>query len=132
NGKAILYADKITKSMEKAIGETERRREKQIQHNLEHGITPQSLNKQVSDILDDSPYASKSTRSKQGKQAAESTADYNSEIQHLKPAELASRIKKLEKQMYNAAKGLDFEEAASLRDQIKQLKNGMVGVGDLR
>ncbi|MEA3404309.1 MAG: UvrB/UvrC motif-containing protein, partial [Pseudomonadota bacterium] len=132
NGKAILYADKITKSMKKAMDETQRRREKQIKHNKEHGITPQSLNKKVSDILDDSPYASKSSRSTKGKKAAEPNAAYDAEIKHMKPAELASKIKQLEKEMYKAAKGLDFEAAASLRDQIKQFKNGMVGVGDLR
>ena len=131
-GKAILYADKITKSMERAMGETARRREKQIQHNLEHGITPQALNKKVTDILDDSPYASRSSRTSKGRRAAEPDAAYVTEIQKLKPAELASKIKQLEKEMYKAAKGLDFEAAASLRDQIKQCKNSMVGVGDLR
>ncbi len=132
NGKAILYADKITKSMKKAIDETERRRAKQMQHNLEQGITPQSLNKKVSDILDDSPYASKAGRGKQTKRVAESREAYNPEMKHLKPAELAAQIKKLEKEMYKAAKSLDFEEAALLRDQVKQLKSGMVGIGDLQ
>ncbi|MDX1347424.1 MAG: excinuclease ABC subunit UvrB [Thiomicrorhabdus chilensis] len=132
DGKAILYADKITKSMKKAIDETERRRAKQIEHNEKLGITPQALNKKVSDILEDSPYASKSSRPASGKKAAEADAYYSPELKHLTPAELASRIKKLEKEMYKAAKSLDFEEAASLRDQIKTLKSNMVGVGDLR
>lgn len=132
DGKAILYADKITKSMKKAIDETERRRAKQIEHNEKLGITPQALNKKVSDILEDSPYASKSSRPASGKKAAEADGYYNPELKHLTPAELASRIKKLEKEMYKAAKSLDFEEAASLRDQIKTLKSNMVGVGDLR
>lgn len=132
NGKAILYADKITKSMKKAIDETERRRAKQIVHNEKLGITPQALNKKVSDILEDSPYASKSAKPSSSKKAAEPQGHYNPELKHLKPAELASQIKKLEKEMYKAAKALDFEEAASLRDQIKTLKSTMVGVGDLR
>ncbi len=129
-GKAILYADKITKSMRTAIDETERRRAKQEKHNQEHGITPKGLNKKVSDILEDSPYASKSTGSKKAAKAAEKTAEYSS-AKGLKPAELAAQIKKLEKQMYKAAKELDFEAAAQLRDEIKTMKSSMVGVGDL-
>lgn len=131
-GKAILYADKITKSMQKAMDETERRRAKQMAHNEKMGITPQSLNKKVTDILEDSPYASKPSASKKLK-AAEPSADYSAEkTQQMTPAELASEIKKLEKQMYQAAKDLDFEQAAQLRDEIKSLKSAMVGVGDLR
>ncbi len=132
-GKAILYADKITKSMKKAIGETERRREKQIQHNLEQGIVPKGLNKKVSDILEDSPYAPKSTRSGRNNKVAEKTAVYLAEaVKKMTPAEIASNIKKLEKQMYKAAKNLDFETAAQLRDDVKNLKNTMIGVGALR
>ncbi|GAB6069510.1 excinuclease ABC subunit UvrB [Thiomicrorhabdus hydrogeniphila] len=130
-GKAILYADKITKSMESAIGETERRREKQIQYNLERGITPQGLNKKVSDILDDSPYAAKSTRPGKSKKVAENNVDYEPQ-KRLSPAEQATQIKKIEKQMYKAAKELDFELAAKLRDELKTLKTNMVGIGDLR
>jgi excinuclease ABC subunit B len=130
-GKAILYADKITKSMKTAIDETERRREKQIQYNLERGITPQGLNKKVSDILEDSPYAAKSSRPGNTQKAAEPKGEYASE-KVMSPAELATHIKKLEKQMYKAAKELDFEVAAQLRDEIKTLKSNMVGIGDLR
>lgn len=130
-GKAILYADKITRSMETAIGETERRRAKQIQYNLERGITPKGLNKKVSDILEDSPYASKSTRPGKSKKAAENGPEYSSQKQ-MSPAEMASHIKKVEKQMYKAAKELDFETAAQLRDELKTLKSNMVGIGDLR
>lgn len=131
-GKAILYGDKITKSMKTAIDETERRREKQIEYNAERGIVPQGLNKKVSDILEDSsPYASKPTRPGQNKKAAEPSADYAKQ-KSMSPAELASHIKKLEKQMYKAAKDLDFEAAAQMRDEIKTLKTNMVGIGDLR
>ena len=130
-GKAILYADKITKSMKTAIEETERRRAKQIEYNLERGITPQGLNKKVSDILEDSPYAAKSTRPGNSRKAAENHVEYAS-TKSMSPAEMASQIKKLEKQMYKAAKELDFETAAQLRDQLKTMKTNMVGIGDLR
>lgn len=131
-GKAILYGDKITKSMKTAIDETERRREKQIEYNAERGIVPQGLNKKVSDILEDSsPYASKPTRPGKNKKAAEPSADYAKQ-KSMSPAELANHIKKLEKQMYKAAKDLDFEAAAQMRDEIKTLKTNMVGIGDLR
>nr|WP_243750563.1 excinuclease ABC subunit UvrB [Thiomicrorhabdus marina] len=129
-GKAILYADKITRSMKVAIDETERRRAKQIAYNAERGIVPQPLNKKVTDILEDSPYASKSSASAKIAIAAERGGEYAVQ-EKMTPAQLASHIKKLEKQMYQAAKDLDFETAASLRDQIKSMKSDMVGVGDL-
>lgn len=132
-GRAILYADKVTKSMKKAIDETERRREKQIAHNLEQGIQPKGLNKKVADILEDSPYAPKSTRPGKNSKVAEENRDYASESRKkMTPAELASTIKQLEKKMYKAAKDLDFETAAQLRDDIKNLKASMVGIGGLR
>lgn len=132
-GRAILYADKVTKSMKKAIDETVRRREKQIAHNLEQGIQPKGLNKKVADILEDSPYAPKSTRPGKNSKVAEENRDYASESRKkMTPAELASTIKQLEKKMYKAAKDLDFETAAQLRDDIKNLKASMVGIGGLR
>ncbi|QBZ83783.1 UvrABC system protein B [Hydrogenovibrio crunogenus] len=133
DGKAILYADKITQSMQKAIEETERRRAKQIQHNTEQGITPQKLNKKITDILEDSPYAPKPGASAAKLKSAEADGEYSSqEMQRMTPAQLASEIKRMEKQMYQAAKDLDFELAAKLRDDLKRLKSSMVGVGDLR
>lgn len=127
-GRAILYADKITKSMEKAIGETERRREKQIAYNEERCIVPQALNKKVNDILEDSPYVAKSSKKQPAGKAAEKTAQYQ-KSEKLSPAELARKIKKLEKQMYEAAKNLDFETAAQLRDEVKHYKSQVVGIG---
>jgi len=128
-GRAILYADKRTKSMDKAIGETQRRRAMQIAHNLEHGITPKGLNKKVTDILDDSPYAAKSS---QKLKVAEKSAKYfTEETKRMTPAQVAAAIKDTEKKMYKAAKDLDFELAAQLRDDVKKLKNRMVGVGAL-
>lgn len=132
-GRAILYADKRTKSMELAISESERRREKQIAFNLQQGITPTALNKKVTDILETSPYATKPTRKGVSLKVAENEPAYSSlELAKMKPAELARLIKQTEKAMYTAAKSLDFEEAAQLRDKLKHLKAGMVGIGDLR
>ncbi len=131
-GQAILYADKITRSMKTAIDETERRRKKQVIYNEEKGITPQGLNKKVTDILEDSPYSSKPSRSKKALKVAESEGEYFVESKTRSPAELLSKLKKLEKEMYKAAKALDFERAAQLRDEVKLLKSRMVGIGDLR
>lgn len=136
-GKAILYADKITDSMQKAIDETERRRKKQMAHNFEKGITPQKLNKKVTDILEDSPYATNPGASANKLRAAETEGSYQRDTQQgsvkpMTPAQQASQIKQLEKQMLKAAKDLDFEKAAELRDQLKQLKSSLVGIGDLR
>lgn len=132
-GRAILYADKRTKSMELAISESERRREKQIAFNLQQGITPTALNKKVTDILEHSPYASKSSRKVTDLKVAEGNGGYGElDLVKLKPAELAKMIKQTEKAMYAAAKSLNFEEAAQLRDELKQLKAGMVGIGNLR
>jgi excinuclease ABC subunit B len=132
-GKAILYADKITDSMKKAIGETERRRAKQIAYNEAKGIQPQALNKKVTDILEDSPYAAKGMKRAGNQKVAEQTGDYDKAVlAKMTPAQIAAQIKALEKTMFKAAKDLDFETAAQLRDEIKQLKSSMVGVGDLR
>ena len=132
-GKAILYADKITASMNKAISETERRRAKQITYNEEKGIQPQALNKKVTDILEDSPYAVKGMKKGAGQKAAEQAGQYDdSVLVKMTPAQIASQIKSMEKAMFKAAKDLDFEKAAQLRDEVKHMKSSMVGVGDLR
>ncbi len=125
-GRAILYGDKITDSMRRAIEETERRRAKQIAFNQAHGITPKGLNKKVSDILEDSPYTPRSVRKGQRK-VAEASATYD--VTTLTPGEAAKLMKKLEKEMYTAAKNLEFEQAAQLRDQIQQLRDNMIRIG---
>ncbi|WP_029132679.1 excinuclease ABC subunit UvrB [Sedimenticola selenatireducens] len=117
NGKAILYADRVTGSMQRAIDETNRRREKQIAHNLAHGITPQSIIKSVADIMEGARPGGPMS-AKRYARVAEETAEYGS----LSPKQMAKRIQELEKQMYQHARDLEFEEAARLRDQIKSLQ----------
>ncbi|AUB84058.1 excinuclease ABC subunit UvrB [Candidatus Thiodictyon syntrophicum] len=117
NGKAILYADRITGSMERAMGETERRRTKQTAFNLAHDITPQSIQKSVADILEGStPGAPRSARAYA--RVAEEIAEYA----NLTPVQMAKKIKALEKEMYGYAKDLEFEKAAAVRDRIKELQ----------
>lgn len=119
-GKAILYADRITNSMEKAIGETNRRREKQMKYNEEHGIVPQALNKKVGELLDIGQGANqKAKANKNAKKVAEPTALY--QVPQT-PKEYQQQIKKLEQQMYKYAQDLEFEKAAAVRDQLQQLR----------
>ena len=121
-GKAILYADRMTRSMQAAIDETGRRREKQVEYNLEHGITPKSVARPIVDILEgargDGAVDAKSGKGK-GRRVAEEPADYRM----LDPAEVASRLKALEQKMYQHARDLEFEDAARVRDQIKKLRD---------
>jgi len=120
NGKAILYADKITDSMRRAIGETERRRERQIAFNAEHGITPRSINKQVKDLID-GVYSEKSRGD--DLKAAQAAA----EIESMSEKDLSKRIKLLEKQMLEHARSLEFEKAARVRDQLALLREQAFG-----
>ena len=123
HGKAILYADRITDSMKKAIGETERRREKQITHNLAHGITPRSIVKEVRDLID-GVYSEKS-----GKEAErlELAAVQRAKVEEMSEKDVAKAIKQLEKQMMEHARNLDFEKAAAVRDQLALLKTQAFG-----
>ncbi|MEX1057412.1 MAG: excinuclease ABC subunit UvrB [Natronospirillum sp.] len=123
-GKAILYGDRITPSMRKAIDETDRRRTKQIEYNLERGITPQALNKNVQDIMEGTviPGKSKKQTGKKDRvrkidQVAESANRYAT------PADEAKRIKAVEDDMHKSAKAMDFEKAAALRDEMLELKD---------
>ncbi len=123
NGKAILYADRITGSMERAIGETERRREKQISFNKEHGITPRGVTKSVADILEGAVVpGSRSGRRRQQK-AAEDSAGYAAPRT---PAEITKRIGELEEKMLQHARDLEFESAAQARDQIQKLRDQLM------
>ncbi|MFP5417535.1 MAG: excinuclease ABC subunit UvrB [Gammaproteobacteria bacterium] len=121
NGTAILYADKITESMRRAIDETDRRRTRQIAFNAANGITPRGVVKRIKDIID-GVYDADATR--QELKAAETVAAYKV----LDEKTLTKRVKKLEKEMLDAAKNLEFEKAAELRDQLKQLKQVLFGV----
>ena len=118
NGKAILYGDKITGSMQRAIDETNRRREKQVAHNLEHNITPQSIKKSVADIMEGARPGGPMS-AKRYARVAEETAEYSA----MTPKQMAKRIQELEKQMYQHARDLEFEEAARVRDQLKSLQD---------
>ena len=121
NGTAILYADRITDSMRRAIDETERRRARQIAYNLEHGITPRGVVKRIKDIID-GVYDADATR--QELKAAQTAAAYKI----MDEKSLTKQVKKIEKEMQDAAKNLEFEKAAVLRDQLKELKALLFGV----
>jgi len=117
NGKAILYADRMTGSMQRAIAETDRRRAKQVAFNLQHGIEPRSIQKGVSDIMqsahDEEPRKGSGLR-----RVAEGAGHY----EYLAPAQLAKAVRELEQKMFRHAELLEFEEAARVRDEISQLK----------
>jgi len=118
NGKAILYADKITGSMQRSMDETERRRKKQIEFNLKHGITPQGIQKSVADIMEGARIpGSKLTGSRN---VAEKSKAYD--FDHITEDNIWKNIELLEKEMFKAAKDLEFEKAGQIRDKIQQLK----------
>ncbi|HET8871835.1 MAG TPA: helicase-related protein, partial [Aquabacterium sp.] len=123
NGMAILYADRITESMRKAIGETERRRAKQIAYNEAHGITPRTVNKKVKELID----GVMSNAAKDDLKAAQALADSVADAVELSEKDLSRRIKQLEKEMLEAARNLEFEKAARLRDQLAILKEQAFG-----
>jgi excinuclease ABC subunit B len=120
NGKAILYADRMTESMKKAIGETERRRARQIIHNEANGITPRSINKQVRDLID-GVYSEKS-----GKEAAKLDLE-RAKVEDMSEKDIAREIKRLEKLMMEHARNLEFEKAARVRDQLALLREQAFG-----
>jgi excinuclease ABC subunit B len=123
HGTAILYADRITGSMERAIKETERRRQKQKDYNASHGITPRSVQKAVKDIMEGA-YGTKSVRGKLYPKRSENKEDYST----LNPEALKTKIVELEKKMYNHAHNLEFEEAARLRDLIHELQKNVIAM----
>jgi len=120
-GKAILYADSITRSMRAAMDETARRREKQMAWNLSQGITPTTIVRRIADIMEGARSEAGNRRGNKpsrGRAVAEKGADYAA----LNPQQAAGMLKKLERQMYKHAQNLEFEDAARLRDQIHQLR----------
>ena len=122
NGTAILYADRETESMRKAIGETERRRAKQIAFNLEHGIVPKSISKQIKDMID-GVYDLDEKRDE--RKAAQERKKYDV----LSEKQMETALKRLEREMMDAARNLEFEKAAALRDELKTLRNRLLMVG---
>lgn len=127
DAKVILYADKITGSMQRAMDETSRRREKQMAYNAEHGITPQTIKRAVSDILSElgeKPSASRSRRNRERGQSEEKPLPLRGETGHNLKAAIAS----LEKEMREAAANLEFETAARLRDEVKRLREEDLGI----
>ncbi|HRH18837.1 MAG TPA: excinuclease ABC subunit UvrB [Aquabacterium sp.] len=123
NGHAILYADRITESMRKAMGETERRRAKQIAHNEVMGITPRTVHKQIKELID----GVMSNAAKDDLRAAEQLAASVADAGMLSEKDLGKRMKMLEKEMLESAKNLEFEKAARLRDQLALLKEQAFG-----
>ncbi len=122
NGKAILYADRMTESMKKAIDETDRRRTKQIAHNLAEGITPRSIVKEVRDLID-GVYSEKT-----GKEMAKLDLE-RAKVEDMSEKDVAREIKRLEKLMLEHARNLEFEKAARVRDQLAQLREQAFGGG---
>ncbi|MBS0358429.1 MAG: excinuclease ABC subunit UvrB [Proteobacteria bacterium] len=122
HGKAILYGDVLTGSMKRAIEETNRRREKQIEFNQKHGITPKGIQKAIQDIMEGA-HATE-TGDKRYFKVAEQQAQYEA----LSPQQMAKKMKQLEQTMLEHARNLEFEEAAKLRDELKALEAGLIGI----
>jgi excinuclease ABC subunit B len=122
-GKAILYADQVTGSMQRAIDETNRRRAKQVEFNRAHGIEPRSIRKAVQDIMEG---ARSTPRGKKGERKR--GRDGGARYERLSPEQMLARVVQLEKRMYEHARNLEFEQAARLRDEINDLREQSVGL----
>ncbi|WP_018403562.1 excinuclease ABC subunit UvrB [Marinobacter gelidimuriae] len=131
NGKAILYGDRITGSMQRAIDETARRRAKQAEHNEIHGITPQGMTKKIADVMEGASGGGRSrNKSKRpGQQAAEEAEHYRTLVGNKSPQAVLKEMSRLEDEMYKAAADLNFETAARLRDDISELKEASLRTG---
>jgi excinuclease ABC subunit B len=116
-GKAILYADRMTNSMQVAIAETDRRRQIQVDYNLEHGIVPTSIEREVMDIMEGAR-APEPGRARRARAVADEAMAYAS----LEPKQVTAKLKQLEAQMYQHARDLEFEQAAKVRDEIQKLR----------
>ncbi|OCH15481.1 MULTISPECIES: excinuclease ABC subunit UvrB [unclassified Aliivibrio] len=125
-GKAILYADRITGSMEKAIGETERRREKQILHNEALGIVPTALKKEVADILELGDMTKNKRKIVASKMKLSEVAEESANYQSMTPQKLEKEVQRLEAKMYQHARDLEFEQAAQVRDEVEKLRHQFI------
>jgi len=114
NGRAILYADRVTKSMAKAIDETQRRREKQHQYNIDNNITPKGVVRKITDVMDVGGFSES--------KALDKVAEQHANYQILSTKEIDNKIEQLEKEMFSYAQNLEFEQAASIRDDIAKLR----------
>ncbi len=125
-GRAILYADRVTDSMRRAMDETERRREKQVQHNLEQGIEPKTILKNVADIMEGARMipGKRGKGSRSDQRAADVLANLNPDS--MTAAQLTREIARLEQKMFDHAQNLEFEQAAHLRDQVSKLREGLI------
>ena len=123
NGRAILYADKITGSMQRAMDETQRRREKQMAHNKAQGITPVGIIKSVADIMEGASTIPGRKAAKHIKRVAGNTEEHDSDATQMTPKQLSKALSNLENSMYQAAKNLEFELAGHYRDQLETLKH---------
>jgi len=119
NGRAILYADKVTGSMQRAIAETDRRRDKQLEYNKLHNITPRGISKQVTDVMDVGYSSPSNNRIRRLDRVAEEMREYD----RLSAKQLNNKLEKMENAMYEHARNLEFEEAAKLRDDMRRFKD---------
>lgn len=119
-GKAILYADRVTRSMQAALDETDRRRQKQIEFNAEHGIVPRSVAKPIVDILEGA--RDEAAQEKRGKGKVRKVAEPKVDYAAMSPSQLAAALKTLEQRMHQHARDLEFEDAARVRDELRRLK----------
>ncbi|MCE8011415.1 excinuclease ABC subunit UvrB [Halomonas desiderata] len=128
HGKAILYADRTTDSMRRAIDETERRRAKQIAHNEKHGITPTTVTRSVADIMEAAQAPGRKGKGRRSeRKVAEGAAIYD--LNELSPTDLAKEVSRVEDAMFEAAQNLEFEEAARLRDRLHELQERQLALG---